>query len=114
MNRKELREFRFNWKPANRPQKDKSKWYNRNKEILEQRTPEEISEDIWETIGDLVDRINPTNNLRLGAILLTLEGARGIGNHFYSQNLQYDKERPQRIPLHITTKVEKSLQDELY
>ena len=50
MSQEELRQFRFNWKPGNRPQKDKSKWYDRNKEILEQRMPEEISEDIWETI----------------------------------------------------------------
>ena len=111
MSLEELRQFSFNWKPANRPQKNKSKWYNRNKEILEQRTPEEISEDIWETIGDLIDRINPTNNSRLGAILLTLEGARGIGNHFHSQNLEFDKQRPQRIPPHILTKVEKGNPD---
>ena len=40
MSQEELRQFRFNWKPGNRPQKDKSKWYDRNREILEQQTPE--------------------------------------------------------------------------
>src|SRR5260364_319296 len=107
MSLEELRQFKFNWRPGNRPQKDKRKWYDKDKGILEQKTPEEISDDIWETINDLIERINPTNNLRLGAIILTLEGARGIANHFHSQNLELDEERPKRIPPHIITKVEK-------
>ncbi|RIB23361.1 hypothetical protein C2G38_2171589 [Gigaspora rosea] len=64
----------------------------------------QITDDIWNTINDLIDRINPTNNSRLGAILLTLEGAKSIAREFYPHILEYDKQRPNRIPLHILTR----------
>ncbi|CAG8609543.1 24214_t:CDS:2, partial [Racocetra persica] len=70
----ELRRFRFNWKPICRPARDKNeKRYPQNKDILESRTLQQITGDIWNTINNLINQINPTNNPRLGAILLTLE-----------------------------------------
>ncbi|RIB04930.1 hypothetical protein C2G38_2221088 [Gigaspora rosea] len=101
----ELRRFRFNWKPISRPPKNrKAKRYPRNKDILESRELIQITDDIWNTINDLIDRINPTNNSRLGAILLTLEGAKSIAREFYPHTLEYDKQRPDRIPPHILTR----------
>ena len=101
----ELRKFRFNWKPISRPPKNrKAKRYPRNKDILESRELIQITDDIWNTINDLIDRINPTNNSRLGAILLTLEGAKSIAREFYPHTLEYDKQRPDRIPPHILTR----------
>ncbi|RIB09629.1 hypothetical protein C2G38_2208346 [Gigaspora rosea] len=69
-----------------------------NRELIQ------ITDDIWNTINDLIDRINPTNNSRLGAILLTLEGAKSIVREFYPHILEYDKQRPNRIPPHILTR----------
>ncbi|RIB07766.1 hypothetical protein C2G38_2213422 [Gigaspora rosea] len=87
----ELRRFRFNWQPISTPtRKKKTKRYPRNKDILESRELIQITDDIWETINDLINRINPTNNSRLEAILLTLEGAKSIAREFYSH-----------IPAHI-------------
>ena len=101
----ELRKFRFNWKPISRPPKNrKAKRYPRNKGILESRELIQITDDIWNTINDLIDRINPTNNSRLGAILLTLEGAKSIAREFYPHTLEYDKQRPDKIPPHILTR----------
>ncbi|RIB27523.1 hypothetical protein C2G38_2326972 [Gigaspora rosea] len=101
----ELRRFRFNWKPISRPPRNKeAKRYPRNKDILESRELIQITDDIWNTINDLIDRINPTNNSRLGAILLTLEGAKSIAREFYPHILEYDKQRPNRIPPHILTR----------
>ena len=101
----ELRKFRFNWKPISRPPKNrKAKRYPRNKDILESRELIQITDDIWNTINDLIDRINPTNNSRLGAILLTLEGAKSIAREFYPHTLEYDKQRPDKIPPHILTR----------
>ncbi|RIB09643.1 hypothetical protein C2G38_2208270 [Gigaspora rosea] len=80
----ELRRFRFNWQPISTPTRTKkTKRYPRNKDILETRELIQITNDIWETINDLINRINPTNNSRLGAILLTLEGAKSIAREFY-------------------------------
>ncbi|RIB16857.1 hypothetical protein C2G38_2188824 [Gigaspora rosea] len=80
----ELRRFRFNWQPISTPtRRKKTKRYPRNKDILESRELIQITDDIWETINDLINRINPTNNSRLGAILLTLEGAKSIAREFY-------------------------------
>ncbi|CAG8649126.1 7603_t:CDS:1 [Paraglomus brasilianum] len=101
----ELRKFRFNWKPISRPPKNrKAKRYPRNKDILKSRELIQITDDIWNTVNDLIDRINPTNNSRLGAILLTLEGAKSIAREFYPHTLEYDKQRPDRIPPHILTR----------
>src|SRR6185437_877140 len=103
----ELRRFRFNWKPICRPARNKNeKKYPRDKDILESRTLQQITRDIWNTINDLINRINPTNNPRLGAILLTLEGARSIAREFYLFILEHDKQRPGRIPLHISTRTQ--------
>ncbi|RIB09093.1 hypothetical protein C2G38_2209833 [Gigaspora rosea] len=98
----ELRRFRFNWQPISTPtRKKKTKRYPRNKDILESRELIQITDKIWETINDLIKRINPTNNSRLGAILLTLEGAKSIAREFYPHVLEYDKQRPNKIPAHI-------------
>ncbi|RIB22812.1 hypothetical protein C2G38_2172936, partial [Gigaspora rosea] len=98
----ELRRFRFNWQPISTPtRRKKTKRYPRNKDILESRELIQITDDIWETINDLINRINPTNNSRLGAILLTLEGAKSIAREFYPHVLEYDKQRPNKIPAHI-------------
>src|SRR6185312_7778050 len=67
---------------------------------------QQITGDIWNTINDLINRINPTNNPRLGAILLTLEGARSIAREFYPFVLENDKHRPGRIPSHISTRTQ--------
>src|SRR6185437_198455 len=53
-----------------------------------------------------INQINPTNNPRLGAILLTLEGARSIAREFYPFVLEHNKQRPRRIPPHISTKTQ--------
>ncbi|RIB12608.1 hypothetical protein C2G38_2200167 [Gigaspora rosea] len=83
----ELRRFRFNWQPISTPtRRKKTKRYPRDKDILESRELIQITNDIWETINNLINRINPTNNPRLGAILLTLEGAKnteGARNKIY-------------------------------
>ncbi|RIB05086.1 hypothetical protein C2G38_2220645 [Gigaspora rosea] len=71
---------------------------NNTKELIQ------ITDNIWNTINNLIDRINPTNNSRLGAILLTLEGAKSIAREFYPHILEYDKQRPDRIPPHILTR----------
>src|SRR6185437_4958322 len=103
----ERRRFRFNWKPICRPPlNENEKRYPRDKDILESRTLQQITKDIWETINDLIERINPTNNSRLGAILLTLEGARSIAREFYPHVLENDKLRPERIPPHILTRTQ--------
>ncbi|RIB18340.1 hypothetical protein C2G38_2184875, partial [Gigaspora rosea] len=89
-------------KPISTPtRRKKTKRYPRNKDILESRELIQITDDIWETINDLINRINPTNNSRLGAILLTLEGAKSIAREFYPHVLEYDKQRPNKIPAHI-------------
>ncbi|RIB29439.1 hypothetical protein C2G38_2155336 [Gigaspora rosea] len=99
---KELRKFRFNWQPISTPtRKKKTKRYPRDKDILESRELIQITDDIWKTINDLINRINPTNNSRLGAILLMLEGAKSIAREFYPHVLEYDKQRPNKIPAHI-------------
>ena len=103
----ELRRFRFNWKPICRPARNKNeKRYPRDKDILESRTLQQITEDIWDTINDLINQINPTNNPRLEAILLTFEGARSIAREFYLFVLEHDKQRPRRIPPHISTRTQ--------
>ena len=103
----ELKRFRFNWKPICRPAKNKNeKRYPRDKDILESRTLQQITRDIWNTINDLINWINPTNNPRLGAILLTLEGARSIAREFYSFALEHDKQRPGRIPPYISIRTQ--------
>ncbi|RIB13054.1 hypothetical protein C2G38_2198959 [Gigaspora rosea] len=80
----ELKRFRFNWQLISSPtRRKKTKRYSRNKDILESRELIQITDDIWETINDLINQINPTNNSRLGAILLTLEGAKSIAREFY-------------------------------
>ncbi|RIB24080.1 hypothetical protein C2G38_2169535 [Gigaspora rosea] len=80
----ELRRFRFNWQPISTPtRRKKTKRYPQDKDILETRELIQITDDIWETINDLINQINPTNNSRLGAILLTLEGAKSIAREFY-------------------------------
>jgi hypothetical protein len=66
----ELSRFRYNWKSSTKTR------FKKNKEILEQRSAAEIADDIFETISRLIARINPTNIDSLGAIILTLEGAR--------------------------------------
>ncbi|RIB05135.1 hypothetical protein C2G38_2220524 [Gigaspora rosea] len=72
---KELRRFRFNWQPISTPiRRKKTKRYPQDKDILESRELIQITDDIWETVNNLINRINPTNNSRLGAILLTLKG----------------------------------------
>ncbi|RIB24380.1 hypothetical protein C2G38_2031921 [Gigaspora rosea] len=98
----ELRRFRFNWQPISTPtRRKKTKRYPRNKDILESRELIQINDDILETINDLINRINPINNSRLGAILLMLEGAKSIAREFYPHVLEYDKQRPNKIPAHI-------------
>ncbi|RIB29655.1 hypothetical protein C2G38_2154722 [Gigaspora rosea] len=98
----ELRRFKFNWQPISTPtRRKKTKRYPRNKDILESRKLIQITDDIWETINNLINRINPTNNSRLGAILLTLEGAKSIAREFYPHVLEYDKQRPNKILAHI-------------
>ncbi|RIB04407.1 hypothetical protein C2G38_2222492, partial [Gigaspora rosea] len=84
----------------------KTKRYSRDKDILESRELIQITDDIWETINDLINRINPTNNSKLGAILLILEGAKSIAREFYSHVLEYDKQRPNKIPAHILTRTQ--------
>ncbi|RIB03569.1 hypothetical protein C2G38_2224692 [Gigaspora rosea] len=80
----ELRRFRFNWQPiSTSTRRKKTKRYLRDKDILESRELIQITDDICETINDHINRINPTNNSRLGAILLTLEGAKSIAREFY-------------------------------
>ncbi|RIB04029.1 hypothetical protein C2G38_2223465 [Gigaspora rosea] len=103
----ELRRFRFNWQPISTPiRRKKTKRYPRDKDILESRELIQITDDIWETINDLINRINPTNNSRLGAILLILEGAKSIAREFYPHVLEYDKQRPNKIPAHILTRTQ--------
>ncbi|RIB04698.1 hypothetical protein C2G38_2221610 [Gigaspora rosea] len=103
----ELRRFRFNWQPISTPtRRKKTKGYSRDKDILESRELIQITDDIWKTINDLINRINPTNNSRLGAILLTLEGAKSIAREFYPHVLEYDKQRPNKIPAHILTRTQ--------
>ncbi|RIB05379.1 hypothetical protein C2G38_2219781 [Gigaspora rosea] len=92
----ELRRFRFNWQPISTPtRRKKTKRYPRDKNILETRELIQITDDIWETINDLINQINPTNNSRLGAILLTLAGAKSIAREFYPH-----------IPAHILTRTQ--------
>ncbi|RIB11759.1 hypothetical protein C2G38_2202612 [Gigaspora rosea] len=103
----ELRRFRFNWQPISTPtRRKKTKRYLRDKDILKSRELIQITDDIWETINDLINRINPTNNSRLGAILLTLESAKSIAREFYSHVLEHDKQRPNKIPAHILTQTQ--------
>ncbi|RIB19032.1 hypothetical protein C2G38_2182948 [Gigaspora rosea] len=103
----ELRRFRFNWQPISTPTKrKKTKRYLWNKDILESRELIQITNDIWKTINDLINRINLTNNSRLEAILLTLEGAKSIAREFYPHVLEYDKQRPNKIPAHILTRTQ--------
>ncbi|RIB02436.1 hypothetical protein C2G38_2227844 [Gigaspora rosea] len=75
-------------------------YINNTKELIQ------ITDDIWETINDLINRINPTNNSRLGAILLMLEGAKSIAREFYPHVLEYNKQRPNKIPAHILTRTQ--------
>ncbi|RIB07443.1 hypothetical protein C2G38_2214418 [Gigaspora rosea] len=106
-NLEELRRFRFNWQPISTPtRRKKTKRYPRDKDILESRELIQITDDIWETVNDLINRINPTNNSRLGAILLTLEGAKSIAREFYPHVLEYDKQRPNKILAHILTRTQ--------
>ncbi|RIB02485.1 hypothetical protein C2G38_2227697 [Gigaspora rosea] len=84
----------------NTNKKEKTKRYPRNKDILESRELIQITDDIWETINDLINRINPKKS-RLGEILLTLEGAKSIAREFYPHVLEYDKQRSDKIPAHI-------------
>ncbi|RIB07144.1 hypothetical protein C2G38_2215310 [Gigaspora rosea] len=84
----------------------KTKRYPWNKDILETRELIQVTDNIWETINDLINRINPINNSRLGAILLTLEGAKSIAREFYPHVLEYDKQRPNKIPAHILTRTQ--------
>ncbi|RIB12740.1 hypothetical protein C2G38_2041581 [Gigaspora rosea] len=103
----ELRRFGFNWQPISTPtRRKKTKRYPRDKDILETREHIQITDDIWETINSLINQINPTNNSRLGAILLTLEGAKSIAREFYPHILEYDKQRPNKIPAHILTRTQ--------
>ncbi|RIB18618.1 hypothetical protein C2G38_2036740 [Gigaspora rosea] len=103
----ELRRFRFNWQPISTPtRRKKTKRYSRDKDILESRELIQITDDIWETINDLINQINLTNNSRLGAILLTLEGAKSIAREFHPHVLEYDKQRPNKIPAHILTRTQ--------
>ncbi|RIB21054.1 hypothetical protein C2G38_2177669 [Gigaspora rosea] len=102
-----LRRFRFNWQPiSTQTRRKKTKRYPRDKDILESRELIQITDDIWKTINDLINRINPTNNSRLGAILLILEGAKSIAREFYLHVLEYDKQRPNKIPAHILTQTQ--------
>ena len=56
-----LRRFRFNWKPICRPARNKNeKRYPQDKDILESRTLQQITRDIWNTINNLINQINPT------------------------------------------------------
>ncbi|RIB08851.1 hypothetical protein C2G38_2210518 [Gigaspora rosea] len=48
----------------------------------------------------LILETTPTRR-KLGAILLTLEGAKSIAREFYPHVLEYDKQRPNKIPAHI-------------
>ncbi|RIB09107.1 hypothetical protein C2G38_2209790 [Gigaspora rosea] len=75
-------------------------------DILESRKLQEITEDIWDTINDLINRINLANNPRLEAILLTLEGTTSIAREFYPFVLENDKQRPGRILTHISTRTQ--------
>ncbi|RIB08592.1 hypothetical protein C2G38_2211263 [Gigaspora rosea] len=94
----ELRRFRFNWQPISTPtRRKKTKRYPRDKDILESRELIQITDNIWETINDLINRINPTNNSRLGAILLTLEGAKSIAREFYLTALVKEQEKQRNI-----------------
>ncbi|RIB16300.1 hypothetical protein C2G38_2190318 [Gigaspora rosea] len=103
----ELRRFRFNWQPiSTTTRRKKTKRYQQDKDILKSRELIQITDDIWETINDLINRINPTNNSRLGAILLTLEGAKNIAREFYPHVLEHDKQRPNKIPAHILTRTQ--------
>ncbi|RIB08037.1 hypothetical protein C2G38_2212690 [Gigaspora rosea] len=103
----ELRRFRFNWQPiSTTTRRKKTKRYPQDKDILESRELIQITDDIWKTINDLINRINPTNNSRLGAILLTLEGAKSIAREFYPHVLEYNKQRPNKIPAHILTRTQ--------
>ncbi|RIB27291.1 hypothetical protein C2G38_2160878 [Gigaspora rosea] len=78
-----------------------------NQEILEERI-KEISIQIIE--GEIVDKITETlsyiNNTKLGAILLTLKDAKSIAREFYPYILENDKQRPGRIPAHISTRTQ--------
>ncbi|RIB10479.1 hypothetical protein C2G38_2206054, partial [Gigaspora rosea] len=42
----------------------------------------------------------------LGAILLTLEGAKSIAREFYPHILEYDKQKPNKIPAHVLTRTQ--------
>ncbi|RIB17364.1 hypothetical protein C2G38_2187513 [Gigaspora rosea] len=72
-----------------------------NQGILEERIKEISIQNIE---GEIVDKIIETllyiNNTKLGAILLTLEGAKSIAREFYPHVLEYDKQRPNKIPAH--------------
>ncbi|RIB01343.1 hypothetical protein C2G38_2231128 [Gigaspora rosea] len=78
-----------------------------NQGILEERIKEISIQNIE---GEIVDKIIETllyiNNTKLGAILLTLEGAKSIAREFYPHVLEYDKQRPNKIPAHILTRTQ--------
>ncbi|RIB29652.1 hypothetical protein C2G38_2154704 [Gigaspora rosea] len=79
----------------------------RIKEISIQNIEGEIVDKIIETLLHINNtKINPTNNSRLGAILLKLERAKSIAREFYPHVLEYDKQRPNKIPAHILTRTQ--------
>ncbi|RIB14929.1 hypothetical protein C2G38_2193705 [Gigaspora rosea] len=75
-----------------------------NQRILEERIKEISIQNIEGEINK--HWINSTNNSRLGAILLILEGAKSIAREFYPHVLEYDKQRPNKIPAHILTRTQ--------
>ncbi|CAG8811735.1 10031_t:CDS:1, partial [Racocetra persica] len=51
------------------------RYQNKNKEILKQRPPHSIRKDIQRTLQDLLAKVNPTNNLKLGATFKLLDAS---------------------------------------
>src|ERR1700752_1513347 len=61
-------QFRYIWFFPNNPSR-----FNPEKEILQQRTKDQIIKDIKESCTRLIARLQPTNNYKIGAVLILLQ-----------------------------------------